>query len=326
MLRLLHLEPKRYEDDLLLKLEKNFSVTCFEPRSQEELNDFVNDERFECIFTRLGISINHEVISKQPNLKFIVSPTTGLNHIDLSLAKEKSIDVISLKGETKFLENVRSTAEHTWAILLSLIRNINDACIDVKLGSWRREPFIADELDGKKIGIIGYGRIGKMIARYASAFNMKVLVHDTDPNIFYDSSTDILPISSPEEIFKESEIISLHIPYSLENIDYVDSKKINLMREGAYIINTSRGELIDEEALLVALSDGKIKGAALDVLQGDSAWEESSDPKNKLVEYAKRNTNLIITPHMAGYGEVSISKTRRFITEKFLRCFSLKCH
>jgi len=322
MTRLLHLESSRYPVHLLNQLRKAFDVVCFDAKSQKHLSHYLLENEFECIFTRLGLSIDTAIIELQPNLKYIVTPTTGLNHIDLLTTEARGIEVISLKGETDFLNNVRSTAEHTWAILLSLIRNINEACTDVKLGNWRREPFIADELDGKTIGIIGLGRIGRMIASYAKAFNMEVLAFDINLDVFNEVDKKHVIQSSLEDVLRKSHIITLHIPYNSENDRFIDSKKINPMHDGVYIINTSRGEIIDENSLLRGLLSGKVRGAALDVLEGDSGWSVESNRGNKLLEHAKINSNLIITPHMAGYGKVSIERTRQFITEKFLDHFN----
>ena len=316
--RILHLEPEKYSKKDLNILRNNYELDCQENLSQAELEEITNTNKYDVIFTKLGLELNRKIIESQDTLNSIVTPTTGLNHIDNDFCKSRDVKIISLKDENFFLKEVRSTAEHTWAILLSLIRNINPATIDVKNGNWQREPFLASELDGKTIGLIGFGRLGKMVANFSKAFNMHILVNDIDKSVFQYNNLHNLTNSTLEHVLKKSDIISLHIPFNNFNHKYINQNKIKLMKRGVIIINTSRGEIIDEKALVEALVNKKISALATDVLTNDSVWEKKVDINNLIYKYSLSNTNVLITPHMGGYGKSSIKKTRNFIINKFL--------
>jgi D-3-phosphoglycerate dehydrogenase len=316
-MKILHLEQFQYPKETLNLLQDNHEVYYYECNSQESLYEHLKTQKYNAIFTRLGLNIDRTCIELQKEtLKYIITPTTGLNHIDTDYASELRVLILSLKGEVDFLSNVKSTAEHTWGLLLMLIRNLKDATESVKCFKWGRENFLSDELSERSLGIIGYGRLGKIIARYGLAFDMKVNVYDINEN-----EVNNLPLGIEyfelDEVLSKSDFIILLINYEIENVKFIGKTEFERMKFGAYFINTSRGELVDEMALLDSLNTGKLKGAALDVLHGDSTWTEKIDTDNILVRYAAQNKNLIITPHIGGYGINSIYKTRKFITQKF---------
>jgi D-3-phosphoglycerate dehydrogenase len=310
------LEKTCYPPESLLELERRASVDYFDTNRQEDLMAFIRGKDYTAIFTKLGLSMDKSLMQALPRLQYIVTPTTGLNHIDLKTAGERNIEIISLKGEQEFLKEITSTAEHTWALLLSLIRHIPAAKGDVLQGNWRREPFLASELYGKTLGIIGYGRLGKIVARYGLAFGMKVLANDTDPAAF-DGLNGVHPVPL-DELLKNSDVISLHIPYTENNRQFFNGEKLEKTKPGSVLVNTSRGEVADEAALLEYLSKGHLAGVATDVLEGDSIWENTIPPRHPLIAYATNHENLLITPHTGGYGRESIERTRRFISGKFI--------
>lgn len=314
--KVLHLEQSRYSNESLNKLKKKFDLTYLETNSQDELVNFLRADNYFAIFTKLGLELNQAALECQPQLEYIVTPTTGLNHIDVDYANYKGVSVISLRGEDDFLKGIMSTAEHTWAILLMLIRNLNGAFEDVKNGFWRREPFLANELNGKTIGIIGYGRLGKIVAKYAEAFSMKVIAYDTNPSVFLNEHINNSDINY---LLSECDVLTLHIPSNKENYNFLDFEKLMKLKKEVVIINTARGEVIDETAFLKFLQNNKKASAAVDVLDGDSSWAEFSPKDNELIKYAKTNKNLILTPHMGGYGKTSISRTRDFIADQLIK-------
>lgn len=314
-MKILHLEYNEYPKLSIDKLKAFADVFPSRIENEEELVNILKNNQYDAIFTRLGVFLGEHLMTLQTNLKYILTPTTGLNHIDIEAAEKRGIQVISLKGEAEFLCSIKSTAEHTWAVLLCLIRNIIPANEDViKNSHWNRVPFLADELDGKTIGIIGFGRLGKIVANYAKAFGMNVLVTDKRD---VEKSIDV-EVVDLLRLLNKSDFICLMIDYSPENVNFLNGYHFNEMKKDAYFINTSRGELIDESALLEFLENGKIKGAAIDVIDGDSSWSKEFCGDTRLLDYAKRNSNLIITPHMGGYGKDSIYKTREFLVNKFV--------
>lgn len=315
-MKVLHLEYDQYPKEALIRLEEKVPVESFACTDQQLLLSKLAQQSYEVIFTRLGLMLDEEAMRLQPSLKYIVTATTGLNHIDVEAATRRGIQVVSLKGESEFLAQIKSTAEHTWGLLLSLIRKLPAAMEHVKAGGWDRQPFLCDELDGKTLGIIGYGRLGKIVAKYGVAFGMHVLVHDRQPEN-YAGHTHVQP-ANLKTLLENADVVCLLISWSEENNAFMHSDRFREMKTGAYFINTARGELVDEQALLGALKSGKVKGAALDVLWGDSAWAGKTAGAFALLDYARQNPNLLITPHMGGYGQDSIAKTRTFVTNKFL--------
>ncbi len=316
---ILHLESNRYSDEALSKLDSMSALTKLSFDTQDEFQKYIDENSFDTIFTRLGLNIDEKIIEASPDLKYIVTSTTGLNHINIDVAAKRGIHVVSLKGETEFLNSIKSTAEHTWAILLVLIRKLDLAIADVKNGYWRRAPFLSTELDQKTIGIIGYGRLGKIVAKYAEVFDMKVLINDIDPNAYGKSSYENTPL---DILLEQSDIVSIHIPSNQENLKFFNKELIEKAKKGFILINTSRGEVVNEADILEGLVSKQISGVATDVLYGDSTWENRSTADHPMVAYANQNTNLIITPHMGGYAYESIIRTRDFITNKYLNIIS----
>jgi len=180
-MNILHLEYDKYPSTAIELLRKRHVVTPFNCYSQAELYRHLKANKYDVIFTRLGLYMDSICIDYQSNtLKFIATSTTGLNHINVDYANQLGIEVVSLRGDYEFLSRIKSTAEHTWGLLLMLIRHMNEAVMSTKSRKWDRNPFMSDELSEKTLGIIGYGRLGKIVAHYGVAFGMKVLVYDCD--------------------------------------------------------------------------------------------------------------------------------------------------
>ena len=267
----------------------------------------------EVLWVRLRHQIDAEVLAAARRLKIIVTPTTGLNHIDLKEAHRRGIKVLSLQGETEFLNDIRATAEHTVALMLALLRRVPAAVAHVGKGNWDRDQLKGREVFGKTIGIIGYGRLGRIVARYLKAFDARIFV--SDPHIDHKSLDTGISATSLEDLLRESDIVSLHVSLSDATQSFFGKEQFSRMKAGAWFINTARGELIDETALLDALRSGHVAGAALDVL-----CEESSNGmiNHPLVCYAREHDNLIITPHIGGCTVESMEKTETFLADHLL--------
>lgn len=262
------------------------------------------------LVVRLGKFISAEVMAGFPNLKIIASPTTGLNHIDLNYCLAQNIKVVSLKGETNFLRTVTATAEHTFALLLMLIRNILGAHLDVtRCKRWQRDLFCGRDLSAMTLGIVGMGRLGRKVAEYAKFFGMRVVATD----LLAEDFSDLAEPVSLDCLLQESDVVSLHVNYTKENYHFWDNDKFNKMKAGSYFINTARGELVVEKDLLAALSSGRLAAAALDVLDDEYLLDLVKRP---LLEYACEKNNLILTPHIGGCTFDSMRKTEDFIAKK----------
>lgn len=311
-LKILVTEPSGYSEKAL-KLLSEKGTLSFGPVSREELLEMIPNT--DVVVLRLAHVFDQEILKAAKNLKFILTPTTGLNHIDVESAEKQSIQIISLKGETAFLKSIPSTAEHTWALMLALLRKIPQAHQHVMENQWNRDIFKGHNLNALQLGILGYGRVGQQIAKFAKAFNMQFCYYDIDPAKSGENS-----VSSLEELLRQSDILSIHIPLNPENVNFLNSENLNEIKDGAYIVNTSRGEVIDEKNLVQLLKRGKLRGCATDVLTGE--LNKAEREKSPLLKYAQRHENVIITPHIAGATMESMHLTEEFVMDKFLSLYN----
>jgi D-3-phosphoglycerate dehydrogenase / 2-oxoglutarate reductase len=265
----------------------------------------------DVLWVRLRHQIDSKVMAAAPHLKMIVTATTGLNHIDLAEAMRRDIGVLSLRGEVDFLRDVRGTAEHTLALILALLRHLLGARQHVQSGGWDRNLFKGTELYKKTIGVVGYGRVGRIVARYLKAFDARVLI--SDPNVDPKSVRRDIALMSLVKLLRQADLVTLHVDLSEKTRGFFGIDQFRAMKRGASFINTSRGELVDENALLCALRSKRLSGAALDVLSNENSH---SLKENALVAYARQHNNLIITPHIGGCTVESMKKTEYFLAKK----------
>lgn len=303
-MKLLITEIEDFSEVAIMELEKRFIVDKLLFFSKESLISKI--DQYDAIFIRLGVFIDKEIIDKAVNLKYILTATTGLDHIDVTYFEEKGGKVISLKNEFEFLGTIPSTAEHTWALMLALIKKIPFAFQSVKEGVWNRNLFKGTNLKEKKIGILGLGRVGKQIAKFAEAFEMDIRYYDIN-----DINSNYQRFSTAEELFSWAEIITIHIPLNEHNINFVNKSLLELCSQNVILINTSRGAVWNEQIIADSLIKGKIKGVATDVLAS-----EYNDYSSPLISLLNQNFNIIITPHIAGATYESMNTTELFIAQK----------
>lgn len=231
---------------------------------------------------------------------FIASATTGYDHID-----SRDIPLLSLKGEP-FLKDIHATSEHVFALILSLIRHIPAAFDDVKQGNWNRDAWQGSELHGKTLGIVGYGRVGKQVARIAEGFGMTVWTCD---------KTDVS--HNLDNVLRNSDIITVHVPLNDETRYMFGREQFAMMKKSAYFINTSRGGVVNDAELQSALLNRVIAGAALDVFSDEPNVEGSWLWKH-LTRHADAMHNLIITPHLGGCTAESREKTQMMMANRIV--------
>lgn len=269
----------------------------------------------DVLVVKLKFTWTESILSQAKSLKYIVTSTTGLNHI--KLPKKSAVKIISLKGEAEFLRTITPTAELTWGLIINLMRNLPAAIDSVIDHRWDRDQYIGQELYGKTIGIIGYGRLGSMIAKYAVAFGLNVKVFDSAL-----SCVNCLPekveYSDLDSLLKVSDIVTIHIPLLESNINFINENRLALMKKTAVLVNTSRGEILDEMYLLSMLESGLIAGAALDVLSDEVSGKNSWMQSNKLVNSSALGRRLLITPHIGGACFDSMERTEEFVAKKIL--------
>jgi D-3-phosphoglycerate dehydrogenase / 2-oxoglutarate reductase len=324
--RILLLEPDFYGSETLFRLrEANVEPVCAKCETTTELANLLKNAAdsgtpFFAIFTRLGLAHNAEIMAAAgPSLRYIVTPTTGLGHIDTEEAFRLGIEVLSLKGNTEFLRSITSTAEMAFCLLLALVRKLPAAHSDVINHQWRRDPFRGRELRGMTLGIVGLGRLGTMMAGYGKAFGMKVIADDSRPEPFLESCNAHVEQKTITALLSESDVVSVHLPLEAETVRFLNAARIAAMKPRSWLINTARGEIVDEISLLKALKSGHLAGCALDVLDGDSRWDRGVPEDHPLISYAQKHDNLLLTPHIGGYSLDAITRTRAYMVDRFCK-------
>lgn len=309
MIRILNTEPLGFSAEaknILMQIGKVEEASL----NRQEL--LARLPKYDVIIVRLGNQIDREIIDAGTSLKVIVSPTTGLDHIDTSYAADKGVGVLSLKGETEFLSTISATAEHTWGLLLSLLRRIPQAFVAVQNNKWDRDAFRGRELAEKKLGILGLGRLGKKVSGYGLAFGMKVAAYD--PYIT-EWAEGVEHMSTLNDLLSWSDVLSIHVPLNDETRGMIGKNEFAQLPLGAVIVNTARGQVINETELIAALKQKQLAGAALDVIS-DERSQLSPLTDSPLLLYSREHDNLLITPHIGGATYESMAKTEVFMANK----------
>ncbi len=275
------------------------------------LIDSVRD--VDVLWVRLRHRIDADVMDAAPRLRVIVTNTTGTNHIAIDEAARRGIRVLSLRGETEFLKHIRATAELTLGLLLALVRHLPAAAEHARAGSWDRYPFKGHQLFEKTAGIVGYGRLGRIVGRYLLGLGMQVVATTRDElETPPDAGITLMPL---EALLAQADVVTLHVDLRDDNRNLMGPAELRAMKRGAWLINTARGELVDETALIDALATGHLAGAALDVVADPYRADFEERP---IRHYASQHRNLILTPHIGGYTFESLASTELFLTDKLL--------
>lgn len=304
-------EIKGWEKRFLKKRLKEHSLKFYnEPLNIEYIKEI---EDFDIVSVFIYSKINKQTIHKLPKLNLIVTRSTGFDHIDLKECKERKITVCNVPF---YGEN--TVAEHTFALILSLSRNIHKAYIRTSRKDYTIEGLKGFDLKGKTLGVVGTGHIGLHVIRIAKAFGMNVLAYDVNKNKFL---TEVLGFEYVplEELLKKSDIITLHVPHSKSTHHLINKNSIKLIKKGAILINTSRGSIIDTEALIKTLDKKILAGAGLDVLEGEELIKEEKQllyDKNKIEVLGNlvkdhillSKDNVVFTPHIAFYSQEALER------------------
>ncbi|KQB99571.1 NAD(P)-dependent oxidoreductase [Pedobacter sp. Hv1] len=257
------------------------------------------------IAVRTKFRIDEELLDAAPNLKFVARAGAGLDNIDEAIAKAKNIQLINAPEG-----NNDAVGEHAIGLLLALMNNFRNADAEIRNGVWDRESNRGYELKGKTVGVIGYGFMGKKMARKLSGFEVNVIAYDKYQTGFTDQYVREV---SMEEIVKHSDVISLHVPLTKETRQMVNEEYLYHFKKPIFLINTARGEIVDTKAVLDKIKGGRILGAGLDVLEtekfpllGEQAWFDE----------LKTSGKVILTPHVAGWTFDSYRKISEVLAQK----------
>ncbi|SHG63508.1 D-3-phosphoglycerate dehydrogenase [Flavobacterium micromati] len=276
--------------------------------SKEEVEAII--EGYQGIVIRSRFKIDKSFLDKATNLQFIARVGAGLESIDCEYAISKNISLIAAPEG-----NRNAVAEHSLGMILSLFNNLNQADAEIKSGNWNREINRGHELDGKTIGIIGYGNMGKAFAKKLQGFDVEVLCYDILNNVADANAEQV----SLEELQQKTDVLSLHIPWTPETDKMINSKFIEDFKKSFWIINTSRGKNIVTADLVAAMQSGKILGAGLDVLEYEKlSFETLFNDKNtpEAFQYLMQSQNVILTPHIAGWTFESHERLAQVIVDK----------
>lgn len=298
-------------------LAKGFVLEEDFTSSYDEVLQKIN--QYDGIIIRSRIPLDKNFLENAQNLKFIARVGAGMENIDLETAKNLGISLInSPEG------NRDAVAEHVVAMLLILMNRLFIASEEVKNGVWKREENRGDELLGKTFGIIGYGNMGKATAKRLSGFGVEVIFYDILPNLEDEFAKQV----SLEELQEHADILSLHIPLDASTKYLVDENFISKMKKNFYLVNTARGKNVKTSALVDALKSGKVKAAALDVLEYEKSSFENLDISASLtarnkedLQFLLESNQVIVTPHIAGWTHQSKEKLAQFIVDKIVQQF-----
>ena len=261
---------------------------------------------YEALIVRSRTKVTREVLDRATRLKLVARPGTGLDNIDVEYAKSKGVSVVNSPESL-----VEGVAEHVVLLMLALSRKLVEADVGVKSGKWEKNALMGRELKGKVLGVVGLGRIGRRIAEGARALGMSVLFYDV-ATVPQDVAAGLgAKVAALDELFAEADFVTLHVPLTPDTSHMVGASRLAKMKPTAFLINTSRGGVIDETALAAALKGGRLGGAALDVF-------EKEPPSGEILSAP----NTILTPHIGGQTEEAQANAITVIGEKVRAFFS----
>jgi D-3-phosphoglycerate dehydrogenase len=302
--KILVLEKINFEESYLLKKIKNIRIEYFDENKKLNLDH-------EIIFCRLKYKLDKKFLNKFKKLRYICTPTTGLNHIDIKYCYAKKIEIIKLNSANKDIKKITSTSEYSFALILSLIRNIPQSykyLLNNK--NWNRNFFLSKDFSEITVGVVGFGRIGQNLVKLLKLVNINIIINDIKISPSLKKKYN-LKIRSLSYLLKNSDIVSLHINYSEKNKNFVNSDFLKKMKKNSILINTSRGELINEKDLLSHLKINKNFFVALDVLSNETI---NGIHKNKILNNLN-NINAVLTPHLGGATVKSIKIAEKYIID-----------
>ncbi len=292
--KILVITPIKHINGLEKKLKSFGKLDIYDDPTEKFIKEII--QNYNIIYTnpnKSKVYLGKKLLDKAVNLKVIATASTGTNHIDVDYAKRKKIKVLSLTKDLKTIRKISSTAEHAFCLTLASIRNLIPSIYSVRKGYWDYTKYVGRQMDYLKVGIVGYGRLGKFYAKYCRAFNTGISVYDPYKTI---KTKYINQLNSLDNLLKESDVIAFHVHLNKETYHLLNSKNISKLKKNAVIINTSRGEVVDEKAIINFLKKNKSAKYACDVIENELKKKSES----KLIKFSKKTNQIIISPHIGG--------------------------
>lgn len=298
------LEPRGFSAEARATLERLGTVTEW---NTGDLAPFLAP--LDVLFVRLAHRIDRRVLDMAPRLRCVCSPTTGHLHIDETAMAARGVTVISLRGERPFLETIRATPEHTFGLIIALLRRYRAVFAHTQAGGWDRDLFRGEELFGNTVGVIGMGRVGSQVASYCETFGADVSWYDPAAVL---AETHWRPIPDLNELIEAARIVVLCASLDAGQPPIIRAPQIERLTD-RYLVNTARGELIDEPALFAAIRAGRLAGVAVDVIADEHGI-------HRLEEWraAAAGQNVILTPHIGGATVEAMARTEMLVAEKLV--------
>jgi phosphoglycerate dehydrogenase-like enzyme len=305
--------PKEHIGVLKEILSSRYDVRHVEPSVESLMPEFKKCSIF--LDASMRVPITAEMIEDADDLKLIVTATTGADHIDQGALEKREIPLLTLKGQKQVLRSLTPAAEQSWLLLMACARHMRSAMHHVENGNWNRTLFPGIMLKGRTIGIIGFGRLGSWMARYAAAFDMNIQVHDP----FVRSFPEHVMAVEFDQLLASSDFITIHVHLTDLTKGMLNKEKLGLIKKGTIFINTSRAELVDTEALVMALEENRIAAVGVDVLTN-----EPEITNDLLWKYAETHKNVIISPHIGGFSPQAVKCVLSFSAKRIIEFMGTK--
>ena len=276
------------------QLKKAGELLIFEDANLSDIKKHIKN--IDAIFTnpnKSNIFIGKDIISLSEKLKVICTASTGTIHIDSNYAKKRGIEIISLTEERKYIDKITSTAELAFTIMMSSLRHVSQSYNSVLEGYWDYVPYIGKQLNCLNVGVIGYGRLGKLFCKYARAFGSKIFVYDPYVNI---KEIGFKQVDNLSELISKCDVISIHVHVNKETSGMINSDLLAFAKKDVLIVNTSRGEIINEHDIIEFLISNEKARLATDVISNEITDKAS----NPLIKFSKKSNQILITPHIGG--------------------------
>ena len=266
---------------------------------------------YEGLVVRSKLRVTADLLAHGPHLRYVARAGAGTDNIDEAAMATAGVTLLNAPEG-----NRDAVGEFAVGLLLTLLRNIARADHEVRQGLWLREANRGEEIGGKTIGLLGYGHMGRALARRLSAFGCTVLTHDSNPAVVADQYTTLVPLA---ELQARADVLSLHIPYSPANHHFVNEAFLAAFTKPIWVLNTARGEVLNHAALVAGLQAGTVRGAALDVLDNEKLRQLTA-AQQATFDFLKTAANVVLTPHVSGWTHESYARINEVLVEK-IRAF-----
>ena len=260
----------------------------------------------------MKVPLTGAMIDAAKSLQLLITATTGADHIDAQALEARGIPLKTLRGQGEFLRNITPAAELTWLLLMACARRLRGAIHHVQDGGWDRQQFPGMMLHGRTLGVIGCGRIGTWVSRYSQAFGMQAIGFDP----LLEQFPETIEQRTLEQVFSGADFVALTVTFSEATEGLVTAAELQRMKDGAVLINTSRGAIVREQDLLDGLKQGKPAFYGTDVLEGEPDIEQSP-----VWQYARDHDNVVITPHIGGFSPDALQRVLCFTAERIVAFF-----